>query len=270
VFDELPDDQRVTNIQDSFVPVARERGEYSRPELKERLREKVLMGWPDEASDFDVKLLFSSRMNDLAMEVMEFESQPGVRLKLFVAGPAREPIEKIEMRVGDESDWKMLTEKYGRLFGSHMGGTTTSNRQLSDGVRAHLDALSEERKAVVLLLPRGIGPHRPKTTDQQFVHWRRRFMLLGQTVDGMRVWDIVRAIELIPHLPRFGSQPLVVHASGDMAMNGLLASILVESEADFDLSELPANWRDAPDYLNIQRVVDFDNLLSMGDSVGHE
>lgn len=265
VFDELPEDERVTTIQRSFIEIDSDRERLTDEELVRRLREEVFAGWPEEKTGFNMKPLFSSRAGDVAMGVVEFESQPGVRLKLFMAQPVDGGVETIELHIGDESDWLPACEKFGRLFGSHMGGTTTSNREISRDVRAGLDALVNERKAVVLLMPRGVGPHRPEMTDQQFTHWRRRFMLLGQTLDGMRVWDIVRTLDFVPEIRGFDRKPIEVHARGDMAMNALLASLFADNSIEFELDELPGDLEQAPDYLNIMKITEVDRLRSFSD-----
>ena len=41
--------------------------------------------------------------------------------------------------------------------------------------------------------PRGVGPTAFNSNERKRTHIRRRFMLLGQTQDGMQTWDIKRA-----------------------------------------------------------------------------
>jgi hypothetical protein len=55
---------------------------------------------------------------------------------------------------------------------------------------------------------------------------RRRFMALGQTRDGMRVWDIRRAIQMT-HFVRDGDAAKVeLRAEGEMGVNALYAALI--------------------------------------------
>ena len=51
--------------------------------------------------------------------------------------------------------------------------------------------------------PRGVGLTAWTGDEKRQTKIRRRFQLLGQTLDGMRVWDIRRAIQTI-HFTREG------------------------------------------------------------------
>lgn len=96
------------------------------------------------------------------------------------------------------------------------------------------------------------------------VQMRRRFMLIGQTLDGMRVWDTVQAIRSLKERGAATAQtPIAVEASGDMAMNALLAAIMEPGVTRLVLTRLPTSYRDAPDYLNLARVADVPELLAL-------
>lgn len=260
VFDELPENELVTTIQKSFVPAQSSSEEITREQIKALLREKVFAGWPVEKSVLDAKPLFSSRVGAVVFDVIEYETQPGVRLKLFTAQPADGRIEKIELHVADQSDWLTVSGKFGRFFGVHMGGTKRADWKISDDVQTSLDQLVSERKAVALLMTRGIGSSRPEMSEQQFTHWRRRFMLLGQTLDGMRVWDIIRTLDLLPKIRGWDKKTIEVHARGDMGMNALLASLFTDERIEFELRDLHDDFEDGPDYLNIMKTVEMPRL----------
>ena len=50
-------------------------------------------------------------------------------------------------------------------------------------------------------------------------------MQVGQTLDGMRVWDIQRAIKALRQIDRLEMAPLKIEAEGKMAVNALYASL---------------------------------------------
>ena len=79
-------------------------------------------------------------------------------------------------------------------------------------------------------------------------------MLLGQTVDSMRVWDIRRAIQALNNIS-YTNPKISVQAEGPMAVNALYAS-LFEPVTDLQLWNLPPSQMQGPDYLNVLRVLD--------------
>jgi hypothetical protein len=93
-------------------------------------------------------------------------------------------------------------------------------------------------------------------------HIRRRFMLLGATVDSARVWDIVRAIETIRASKEFGKLPIRVEADGHTAVNALYASLFVPVD-ELVLTNLPKSHVEGPDYLNVLRILDIPQALAM-------
>ncbi len=261
VFDQIPGDEIVTTIQQSFVPAKSSDEKLGKEQLKDLLREKVFAGWPATKTDPLFKTVFTSRAGDVSFQVIEFESQPGVNLKLFVAQPAAGRVDKINMYVVDETDWQSAKEQYGRFFGGHLAGAASPTSEVSEEVRSELDQLVETRTAAIMFAPRGIGSSRPEMSDQQFTHWRRRFMLLGQTLDGMRVWDILRAVQVLPNIRGLDRKPIQIHAHGDMAVNALLASLYTDDLIKFELNELPASFMEGPDYLNIMKYVALRDLV---------
>jgi hypothetical protein len=90
---------------------------------------------------------------------------------------------------------------------------------------------------------------------------RRRFMLLGQTLDSMRVWDIRRAIQVL-HAGRGGDSAAIhLSADGTMAVNALYAALFEPDVRRLDLERFPKSQRDGPDYLGVLKVCDLPQVL---------
>jgi hypothetical protein len=112
---------------------------------------------------------------------------------------------------------------------------------------------------VAYFAPRGIGLSAWNSDERVQTHIRRRFMLLGQTLDSMRVWDIRRAVQTLRTLS-YTNPPVALQAEGPMAVNVLYAS-LFEPVADLQLWALPSTHVQGPDYLNIMRSLDVPQAL---------
>ena len=88
-------------------------------------------------------------------------------------------------------------------------------------------------------------------------------MLLGQTLEGMRVWDIRRALQAVRSFRSLQGVPLSVEANRDLAVHALYASLFEKGIAALDLRQVPASHRDGPDYLNLLRVLDIPQAMAM-------
>jgi hypothetical protein len=116
----------------------------------------------------------------------------------------------------------------------------------------------EPEKAFSFLAVRGHGAENARTALQI----RRRYMLIGTTLDTMRVWDIGRGIELLRSLPNFRDLPLHITASGRNTSN-LLVSLAMGDSIGKDIGARmpdsitlingPKTPEEQPDYVNFDR-----------------
>ena len=90
-------------------------------------------------------------------------------------------------------------------------------------------------------------------------------MLLGETLDSMRVWDIRTAI----HYLASQGHKIEGEASGEMGVNLLYAALFEPAVEKLHLSDLPKSHMDRADYLNVLRVTDIPEVLRLV-SVGRE
>src|SRR5436853_5172683 len=94
----------------------------------------------------------------------------------------------------------------------------------------------------------------------------RRFMLLGQTVDSMRVWDIRRAVQALGAIPEYRRSPITIRARRNLAADAVYASLFENAIGGLELWNLPRSHREGPDFLNVLRVLDMPQPLSMAAS----
>ena len=89
-------------------------------------------------------------------------------------------------------------------------------------------------------------------------------MLLGQTIDGMRVWDVRRAIQTLRTLDLAKEVPMALQGNGRMAGIVLYASLFEHDIARLDLWHLPSSHRDdGPTFLNVLRYLDIPQAVAM-------
>ena len=259
VFATLPPGQRNTKIQESFVEQPRvESSRYAKggaDQLKEELREKCFAGWPAQPSG-KAKLIKSQVQNGLKLTVFEFEPQPFVRLRLYKLDPSSKSDGPMVVRILDEKNWRAFIGGAAETFSAALADEKAHLANLPDAEKT--SPASETLKinsTRVYVSPRGIGLDSWGGSERVQTHIRRRFMLLGQTLDGMRVWDIRSALQQLELLevPKTG---VVLSAEGTSAVNALYAALWEPNIRELHLTSPPASHSIGPDYLNILRVGD--------------
>lgn len=250
VFTEIPKDEKNTTADEIFVPMAKT------PEMptnaadfaklgdgwKKALSEKVFGGWPQEIASVNPQKEGSIERDGVRMSVYDFESQSPYRLRIYLThreGLRLEDLELVALNVLDEEGWESFTTTYNSRFAKLI--------ETFPGTPKDDKAFESEKKmfetfkwGMAYICPRGIGATEWSGSEKAQTQRLRRFYLLGQTVDGMRVWDIRRAVQSLRAIGGLGETKLWVQAHRDMAVDALYASIFEENITRLDLHDLPA------------------------------
>jgi hypothetical protein len=242
VFSEIPADERTSHIHDTFVP--RGSGALN----KEELRQKCFRGWPEEGSS-KVRLLWSERKQSWEFRVYEIEPQPGVALRMY-GFVSSNTTERARLTVLDQSAWPKFM----------MGFKGADEERLASFAAADPRSfeLKEGSGSHFWLAPRGVGMTAWNPDPRHDVQIKRRFMLLGQTLDGMRVYDILCAIRAVKNATQ---GPITLSAEGKMGVNAIYAA-LFEPVEELSYVTLPETQEDGPDYLNVLRFTDIPQVLA--------
>ncbi len=120
-----------------------------------------------------------------------------------------------------------------------------------------------QKWGMLYLPPRGIGPTAWTTDPKESIHIRRRFALLGTTIDAMRIWDIRRAVQTLREMDHGETPDLWMQSRGIMAGNTLYAGLFEPNITRLDLHELSASHRVGPELLNVLRFTDVPQVAAM-------
>jgi dienelactone hydrolase len=270
VFDQIPDDQINRQIQDSFVPLERPpevpATAQAWAQLREKwmhgLREKCFAGWPADSGPPPATQLMSKSEDGIQYEAYEIQSQTEVPLRLCLmrkaaAGNPRQLI----LRVLDST----------KAPADVPGGASPAIRPIAadfgtpEMVKSLTLEIKDQNLAYAVFWPRGLEPAVGSggAGRLNLTRLRRRFMLLGQTLDGMRVWDIRRAMQALQSLQEFRETPLCLEAEGMMGINTLYASLFEPKINELRLQHLPASHSEGPDYLNVLKLLDIPQAAAM-------
>ena len=281
VFAELPSDERNTRIDREFVPKA---GPFVPPTSQAawqqqtqgwlaELEAKTFAGWPRTAAPPKGAEVGVREGRGLVERAYRIETQPDVELELVVLHRQEIGVpEAVQLHVVDQAGWERLDEVRQALF-AEAGGSAAE----LEGEAAKLHTrLTSRPVAAAFFAPRGVGADRWNPDPQTHVHLRRRFLLLGQTWEGMQTYDIRRVLQAIrgalAQTPGLERVPLAVSAEGGMGVLAAYASLFEEPLARLELSAVPASHdvgsegddaAVAPSLLNVLRVLDVPQVIAM-------
>lgn len=255
VFAKLPADEINTNIDETFVPVAAPASvPQSSPQWeqmctnwKELLATKSFAAWPQSPVPLDLKLVGESRKGDWEVDQYEFNSQRHVALPLFVfqsQSPGKQTPTKLW--IVDEQEWQ--------AFAKFLEDPSNNGCPLGKPT---------ENEAVAVLPVRGIGPTQWNQDPRKDTHIRRRFLLLGQSVDGMRVWDIRRGAEAAAQVGLQPAKTIDLQAKGTMAGLAVYAAIFDPKIGALELADMPENHRNGPYFFNVSRFISIPEALAI-------
>jgi hypothetical protein len=279
VFDELPADSINTRVHDSFtvgapapeIPSTGADWAIQRSGWLSGLREKSFRAWPHDAKPSEppaLRKLSESTSGDIALFAYEFDSQEHVTLPLYVLAPAGKSVQDLETIVLhplDAEGWSGFLLAMRERFPDHFsnGPAAAPETVLQTPFDLALASIAKDR-ALAFVAPRGIGPTAwAAGNPQAHTHIRRRFMLLGQTLDAMRVWDVRRAIQAVRTLDGLADATLGIDADREMADIALYAALFEPRVARLDLRGLSSSHRDGSDFLNVLRILDVPQAVAI-------
>jgi hypothetical protein len=266
VFETLPADNINSNIADSFVPLAKPENK-SADELRAELRTKVFNGWPNGNLPLEMKPVFSVQRDNVQLSAWDFTSQHDVSLRIYVLENVSAKPEQISLQVLDQAGWANWLPTIKSFWnGQAENGNVIAGEFADETISANAAAfeplkgkLSDGKTALAFFAPRGVGLTAFSGDDRQLTKIRRRFMLLGQTLDGMRVWDIRRAIELIQS--KTSPAKIELRADGNEAVNSLYVALFEPGVKKIGLANLPESQKtEGPDYLGVLKFTDIPQI----------
>ena len=203
-------------------------------------------------------------MKGLRLRAYDFTSEEGIDLRLWLmASAGNEPPKLVVLNALDEAGRQEWCEDLGPEFTEALQLPRPAKFN-ENKFRQNQRVLAAQKWAFAAICPRGIGPTRwavaGSATDIQM---RRRFALIGQTLDGQRVWDVRRGLEVLRQVPELKGVPLWLQGKEVMAGIVLYASLFEPDVARLDLWSLPASQKEGPIFLNVRRHFDTPQALAL-------
>lgn len=275
VFDRLPEDQLNTTIHEYFIKPGRTELPKSAEVTREwwtgqskawlqTLRDKVFVGWPAKEAPLDLKPVDEVKHNGLRLQAWDFVSEEEVPLRVWLL--TAEKTEKptlVVLNVLDEKGWQELAKELGPAFKDSLqlvAAPELDEKKFEQNQRV----LEKQKWAFAYVAPRGIGPTRWSGVGTPADnHIQRRFALVGQTLDGQRVWDVRRALAALRTVDTVKEAPLWLQGKEQMAGIALYAALFEPDVKRLDLWSPPAGHRQGPIFLNVRRTLDLPQAMAL-------
>ncbi len=268
----------------------------------ELLRAKTFRAWPDRPPEPQVKPLWRAEAGAYRLQAYEFTSQEAVRLPLFVLqrmgekpagshtgspapGVGTSSQEALFLLLSDQAQWDCFVRRLPESLARRLilpepskpekeAEKKTPAAKKSDHPSKPVETLPPETwesawsaveagKVLVVFAPRGVGLTAFNPTQKKQTQIRRRFMLLGQTLEGVQLWDVRRAIQVARGLPELQSARWQWMGRQDGAGMILYGALFEPGPDRMVLYEPPASHRDGLPLLNVRRIWDVPEALAV-------
>jgi hypothetical protein len=280
VFDKIPADATNKIIHELFrrparpelpeVPaVAKQWWPAQRELWLKELKEKCFRGWPGKPADLAVKPVEEIVADGVRLRAWDFTSEEEVPLRVWVM--TAEKVTKptlLVLDVLDEPAWEKWCAGLGPKFQKSLGALSEVPRD---------DKMFEQNRSVMekfkwgfaAIAPRGIGPTRWNETGpggKPTPHILRRFGLLGQTLDGQRVWDVRRAVAALGTVENLKGVDRWLQGKGPAAGIALYAGLFEPEVKRFDLWYPSPSHAEGPTFLNVRTILDMPQAVALAAS----
>ena len=276
VLKQIPEDSINAKIQETFIPIANptlpkgkeeiaDWWKTQQPKWKKQLAETVFGGQTKNPVELDVKKTHDVTRSGLRLQAFDFHSDHSTELTLWLltAKKAEKKTPLVVLNVLDEDGWQELQTEFGGTFAKELG-LEKSPQVNKKAVEQTQRVLKKFGWAYAYVVPRGMGPTRwAKPGTREDYDFKRRFALIGQTLDGQRVRDVRRALAVLRGLPSLHKVPLWVQGKRQMAGVALYVAIFEPDVARLDLWDVPTTHKDGPFLLNIRKIFDMPQAVAM-------
>lgn len=277
VFETLPAEQLNTTIHEHFVPKAapflpasREEWEKLAASWQQALQEKCFAAWPSDPPPLELAQAYEVESEGFRLSAWDYTAEKGIRLRFYIVAPVADTLPReVIVKVLGEECWNRWVGRVRCPFNESIVAEASVDKNVSipEPDQAGWEELSrrlrEANAWLVAVPPRGVGPSAWNPTDRKRVQIERRFMLLGQTSDGMRVWDVRRAIQALRRMPGLAEAKLVIEGRGQAGILGLYAAIFEPGVSAVHLITPPNEHRQGPYFLNVEKIFDLPQAVAV-------
>lgn len=269
VFDQLPEDAINARIDETFNRVAPDLGavlersswETAKTQWRDGLT-RVFDHWPTISTFPGMEIQANYASPDALLTTFALQTDEHTRLPVFHLRPKTTGDQQnTRVVVLDENNWPLWAARLAAVFPDRaFWRGLPVDEAAGAALREELDSLG----AVFLVSTRGAGPAKYSGDDFKQDQIRKRYYLLGQSLQSMQTWDLRQAIGAVRRTQKAsGMEAIQVDADGVHAGMALYASLFLDDSLSLRLTDLPVSHMDGPFYPKILRYLDIPAAVLM-------
>jgi len=226
------------------------------------LQDHLFLGWPDDidAEPLNLEVLEARTLADAGLTIhpFAFDSMPGARLVAWaIERPSASDTSRFQVRILTAEGWEAWRPLLEPEESDPAGGRQSE---------AVWTSLVNAPRWTLIVAPQGVGPTAWPEDEER--HLRRKFALIGQTLDELRIWDVRRVLRVADELSELDLDALKIEikARDDASIWALFAALFDDRVATLELIDPPGSLREGPAILNAERHLTLDEaLIALGD-----
>lgn len=270
VLDRIPSPVQNPQIHEQFVaasriepPASLAAWEKKAGQLRTQLASLVFAGWPRQPLAPTPSVVADVRLEGVRLRCLQFASEDDISLKIWVATADGATPKEIIVTPVEESGWQDWLMEWGPMFSTAFPGIKMPSRNAARFNQLR-GTLRHENVAWAILPVRGVGPSRwADDGSKEDVLMRRRFALIGQTLDGQRIWDLRQAVASLAGLPDLVKVPVALQGTGNMSVLALHAALDHPGVARISMWNPPTSYKSGPALLNVLRFMDLPQAAAL-------
>jgi hypothetical protein len=218
--------------------------------------------WPREfTGNVPPRVVFSESQDGVRLTGYDLNIHEGLTLPLLQLEPAsRESAGGAKLEVLNDAAWQKtlaaLVVKFAASLESYRPAAGDETAWVA--VKERL-----EKHDLFFFAPRNHGPTATNPETRPQTQLRRRYMLLGESLEGMQAWDVLRAMQTIGSIGERSGRELHVRAKGDLAAAALYASLRQGLPVSLELTAPPASHRTGAPLFHVLRRIDMPQAVAL-------
>ena len=235
--------------------LAKESWDEAKGKWRQALERHIFRNWPELETSPVLNEIVRESKKDSKGVFYRLRTDESTFLPVFRIRATSKSNKRIKIIVLDESNWSKWNGVLRSSF-SDLPFFDNDSEQTTYQPSVKVD------EDLFFISARGVGPAAYSMDRMSVDQLKRRFYLIGQTLEQMQTWDLVQGVRAIQSSNK--GKRISLNASGQFANMLVYSSLYFEPEATLDLEQPELDHHQGPTYPNVLRFMNVPALYLNG------